>query len=117
MHMPEDGSLLTPPACSKSQLWVCMLQVLLYPSKFQYGANWEGDCEWGAPGPQCGDAVGVQVTCRFYSSHHNKSAFALLEPELGSGLNEAAQRALDSLDVALPDFEHDYGEDPLAGCF
>jgi hypothetical protein len=59
----------------------------------------------------------VQVTCRFYSSHHNKSAFALLEPELGSGLNDTAQRALDSLDVALPDFEHDYVEDPLAGWF
>ena len=52
------------------------------------------------------------MTCRIYSSHHNKSAFALLKPKLGSGLNEAAQRALDCLDVAQPDFEHDYGEDP-----
>ena len=61
--------------------------------------------------PQCkGAPWRVQVTCPWVYTglHLDESAFALLQPELGSALDEAAERALNSLDVALPDFETDY---------
>ena len=108
-----SGAFPTPPACSMqlSLKSVCLLQVLLYPCDrdSEYDSDWKGWRKSGGRGLQCGGAAGVPVTCRIVSSNHNKSAFALQKPELGSALNEAAQRALDSLDIALPDWEHKYG--------
>ena len=88
---------------------VYVLQVLLYPCEGESESDWKGWRESGGRGPQCGVADGVQVTCRSLSSNHNKSAFALLKPELGSALNEAAQKALDSLDIVEPDGVHYFG--------
>ena len=87
-----------------------MLQVLLFPCEKDRDSKWGGqrDARDGGGSPQCKGVPGVQVTCRWVYTDPKKSAFALLQPELGSALDEAAERALDSLDVALPDFETDY---------
>ena len=90
-------------------------QVLLDPCQQLYDSEWEDDKpgwseddpEWEEdvtdseeerfPQPKC--AVGVDVICQErISDRHPLSAFALLKPELGSALGEAALRAFDTLD-------------------
>ena len=87
-----------------------MLQVVLYPCERDYASKWEeqGDARDSGRLPHCKGAPGVCVACRGIGLQLDESAFALLQPELGGALDEAAERALNSLDVALPDFETDY---------
>jgi hypothetical protein len=74
-----------------------MLQVLLYPCVVVHDAEWAGGTYQQHSGTN-----DVQVVCRCLSRSQEKSAFAQLKPELGSALNEAAQRAFDSVSMGAP---------------